>query len=85
MSFLSNINANEFTTTAFIVGILLCENLNANEQNAIGNWFELLGQVLETNSAQEQVIQSSSANAQKVDIENLKKAINIINNKINNL
>ncbi len=81
MSFLNNLNAFEFTTSAFIVGILLCENLNATEQNAIGNWFELLGQVLETNSAQLQVTNNNNT----TDINSLKKAINIINDKLNNL
>ena len=90
MNFLSNINPHEFTISAFIVGYLLIDSFNANEQNSIGNWFMLVGQVLETNAAQLQVVQSnisknSTDNKQNSDIESLKKAIQMINDKLNSL
>lgn len=92
---LSNINANEFTTIAFIIGLLLCDNLTPAEQNSIGNWFMLVGQVLATNASQQQVINnknnfSNNSNTHIVndndlnDINSLKKAVEIINNKLNN-
>lgn len=86
---LSNINPKEFTISACIIGYLLIDNFNANEQNAIGNWLMLVGQVLETNASQLQVIQgnnqNNNVNNQNNDIENIKKAIEIINKKLNNL
>lgn len=39
------------TLTAVIIGYALIGNFNAAEQNAIGNWFMLVGQILETNAA----------------------------------
>ena len=101
MNFLKNINANEFTTIGFVIGLLLCDNLTPAEQNSIGNWFMLVGQVLATNASQQQVINnankiSSSSNTHIVndnnldinfdnnaDIESLKRAVEMINNKLN--
>lgn len=34
----------------------------ANQQNAIGNWFMLIGQILETNSSIQQVFQNYNPN-----------------------
>ncbi len=63
MNFLPNINANNFTVSAFVIGFLLLDDLNPAEQNAVGNWFMLIGQVLCTNSAQQQVL-NNRTNAQ---------------------
>lgn len=97
MNFLKNINANEFTTIAFVIGLLLIDDLTPAEQNSVGNWFMLIGQVLATNASQQQVINnanktSSSSNTHIVndnnfdnntDIESLKKAVEVINQKLN--
>lgn len=48
---LPNIEPKLDTLLAVIIGYALLDSYNAVEQNAIGNWFMLLGQVLETNSA----------------------------------
>lgn len=42
----------EFTFLASVVGYTLGIGLNVNQQNALGNWFELVGQILLTLSAQ---------------------------------
>lgn len=60
MDFLKNIPANVFTTTAFAVGLLLTDDATPAEQNSIGNWFMLLAQVLCTNAAQQQVINTAN-------------------------
>lgn len=88
MKFLDNINPEEYTLYAIIIGYLLKDNFNANELNSLGNWFMLVGQVLETISAQLQVVQQNNTNntvenKQNNDIENLKKAVDIINSKLN--
>lgn len=96
MDFLSNINSKEFTISAFIIGYLLCDDLTPAKQNSVGNWFMLIGQVLATNASQQQVINnanktSNSSNRHIIndddltDIEELKRVINIINDKLNNL
>lgn len=41
-----------------VLGFALLGGLDMNQQNVLGNWLELIGQVLETNSAQLQLLQS---------------------------
>ncbi len=48
--------AGEFTLSAIIVGYILLNKSTPAEQNSLGNWFMLVGQVLCTNSAQQQVL-----------------------------
>ena len=40
-----------FTLSAFIVGYILIDDLDSSMQNALGNWFMLLGQTLRTNAS----------------------------------
>ncbi len=42
----------EFVTLGTIVGYILSVNLTINEQNSLGNWFELVGQIILTFNAQ---------------------------------
>lgn len=87
MNFLEKFSPEEFTISAFVIGYILRDHFNVNEQNALGNWFMLVGQTLETSAAQLQVVQNNSnnniENRQNSDIENLKKAVEIINQKLN--
>ncbi len=53
-----NVNPFVFTASAVTLGFLLIDDLSALEQNAIGNWLVLVGQLLETNSSQQLVIES---------------------------
>ena len=75
--------------------LLLCDDLTPAKQNSIGNWFMLIGQVLSTNASQQQVVnnakkisnQSNShiVNDNNLDIDELKKAVDIINQKLSEL
>ncbi len=56
MNIVPSVNANTFTLSAIIIGYLLIDELTPAEQNSLGNWFMLIGQVLCTNSAQQQVL-----------------------------
>lgn len=40
------------TLTAFMIGYILIDNLNSNEQNALGNFFMLVGQTLSTSGSE---------------------------------
>lgn len=67
MNLIPNTNSKTFTLSAIIIGYILIDDLTPAEQNSLGNWFMLIGQVLSTNSAQQQVInnrtnQSNSSN-----------------------
>ena len=41
-----------------VLGFALLGGLDMNQQDVLGNWLELVGQVLETNSAQLQLLQA---------------------------
>ncbi len=61
-NFPPNINPNTYSLLAVAVGVFLVGDLNANEQNSLGNWFMLLGQYLATNASQQQLIESRIEN-----------------------
>lgn len=50
-------DAKLWTTICFIIATSITDDLTANEQNAIGNWFMLLGQILCTTGALQQEIE----------------------------
>ncbi len=45
-------SAKLITLTAFLIGYLLIDNLNSNEQSALGNFFMLIGQTLCTSGSE---------------------------------
>lgn len=53
-----NIDPRISTLSAVIIGFALIDHFTASEQNALGNWFITIGQILENNSAFQQVIES---------------------------
>lgn len=61
----------EFVTLGTIVGYLLSANLTINEQNSLGNWFELVGQIILTFNAQGSINIPPSA----LEFINLKKKV----------
>lgn len=59
--------ANEYTLSAIIVGYILLNKSTPAEQNSLGNWFMLVGQVLCTNSAQQQVLNNRNQTSDKTN------------------
>lgn len=57
------------TIIAVILGYLMIDDLTPAEQNSLGNFLILIGQVLETNSAQAQVIANREASKRMDDFE----------------
>lgn len=53
-----NVNPELFTITGIIVGLIIEDDYNASELNAIGNWLILVGQITLTTAAQQQLIDS---------------------------
>ena len=51
-----NINPELFTIAGMIVGLIIEDDYNASELNAIGNWLILVGQITLTTAAQQQLI-----------------------------
>lgn len=61
-NFPPNIHPTTYNLIAVAIGIVLVGDLNANEQNSLGNWFMLLGQYLASNAAQQQLIEARIEN-----------------------
>lgn len=61
-NFPPNIHPTTYNLIAVAIGIVLVGDLSADEQNSLGNWFMLLGQYLDTNAAQQQLIESRIEN-----------------------
>lgn len=77
-TFLAKLSPIEFATLGSLIGIIITANLNANEQNSIGNFFELVGQVILTAQAQ------SSYNApSSISVNEFNNFKNDINQKLN--
>lgn len=53
-----NLDPKIYNLTSVIIGFALIQNFTALEQNAIGNWFITVGQILENNSAWQQVMEA---------------------------
>ncbi len=57
-SFLFGLSANELTILAFSLGFVIGQEIDIDEQGSLGNFFELLGQVLLSLNSQNVVIQN---------------------------
>lgn len=71
-SYLFSLPAFDFTLIATILGYLFSLPLTTDEQNSLGNFFELVGQVLLTFNAQNQTLQDnyvSSINATRIELK----------------
>lgn len=82
-----NKNSRIDTLSAMIIGFALTYPFNSYEQNALGNWFMLLGQILETNATFLQLYQYNNQNNNNngIDLDKLNKAINIMKEEIDKL
>lgn len=58
-----NEQASAFTISAVIVGFFIIPSLNAKQQNDLGNWLMLVGQVLCTNAARIAILKANETNA----------------------
>lgn len=84
IDYLLTLSANELSLLAVGLGFLLSANIDANQQNSLGNFFELIGQLLLTISAQNIELQPNyptrqqllnEINTMKIEIERLKRSI----------
>lgn len=80
---MKNIPPKYYTMSAFIIGFLLLEETNSNEQNALGNWLMLISQVLCTNAYFVQLNNLNKANNfNGLSIETLEKMLNKLKDEI---
>lgn len=79
---LDSIPPYEYSLYATITGYIIAYFLNTNTQNALGNWFELVGQVILTISAQASATPTSGEyKALKQEVVNLRNELNQLKNK----
>lgn len=67
-----------FTLVSVLFGFILIDDLDAAEQNALGNFLMLVGQILETNSSQQALINNI---IQSKELQTLKDRIELLENK----
>lgn len=79
---LNSLSSFEFVTIGVLIGYILSLGLNVNEQNSLGNWFELIGQVLLTFNAQEETLMS---NTESNNNDELLSKINKLEEKLKQL
>ena len=53
-----NVNPKYSTTIAYIIGLLLIDELSAVEQNTLGNWLMLIAQTIVTHAASQNTIEA---------------------------
>lgn len=57
------------TALATVLGFAFLGDLTAEQQNSLGNFLMLIGQILETNASQAQVLKSAGNNQQLSDMQ----------------
>lgn len=83
---ISDINPKAATFTGFLIGFILLDDLTVNEQNSLGNFLELVGQVLLANASQQALIQSRAiGNIININSSEVKKEYNPFFYDINKL
>ncbi len=55
-NWLFSLNAYEFTLISTVIGFIISSTLTVNQQNSLGNFFELLGQLILTINAQNETL-----------------------------
>lgn len=90
-----NINPYTFTGSAYIIGVIIANEMNDLEQNSIGNWLQLLGMTVLTYSSQVALVEANNKlnqdnnnqnqTNQNDELDKLKKAISRINEELDKL
>jgi hypothetical protein len=85
-SCLLSLPPNQFAILSTIFGLILQDDLNINQKNALGNFIVSIGQTLLTAAAQEQSQQTDDSQNDHIhdDIEELKSQINLLKEELCN-
>jgi len=68
-----NVEPYSFTVSAVIVGLVLTNELSANEQDSFGNWLQLVGLVLQTYGSQVATLNIKEEKELETNKESIKK------------
>lgn len=85
--YLPNLDPFSFTGTAVILGYLLTNDFTIDEQAALGAWFNVVGDILASNSSWADVLESrqQSFKDNQNDLDVLKDAIDKLKDSIEKL
>ncbi len=75
---LNQLSPTEFVSLGSITAIILIQCINANEQNTLGNFLEMIGQILLTSYAQSTVVDPKYINLSLTQGEALQKQIDYL-------
>ncbi len=76
---LLTLNPLEFATLAYVLGLILSDGLNPNELSSLGNFYNLLGETIQTIGAQAQNLDSTPNTS---DVQN---TVDSLKTKIGNI
>lgn len=83
-NFPPNMDPHVFSLIAVGIAYVLVGDLNVNEQNSLGNWFELLGQYMLTHAAQQQLMEARIENNNiNINSKNYKQTGNPFTDNLN--
>ena len=93
MNLIPDTNPKLFSLSAVVVGYLLIDDLTANEQNALGNWLMLVGQLVSTNAYYAAVVAERKNNlnnkknnmSDKDTLKMLEKMLKVLEREVNEL
>jgi len=76
----------QFALLSSIIGILLIDDLDIDQQNALGNFITGIGQTIMTAAAQQQLQENTDSPNDQIlnEIENLKNQISLLKKEIEN-
>jgi hypothetical protein len=82
---LLTLNEYELTILASAIGLLIAPSITTNQQNSLGNFFELVGQILLTINAQAINLQPYAPSRQELDekIKRLERELSILKRQNN--
>ncbi|MEQ8156541.1 MAG: hypothetical protein ABRQ25_16955 [Clostridiaceae bacterium] len=83
-SCLFSLSPDQFSLLSSILGILLIDNLDTNQQNSLGNFIVGIGQAILTAAAQGQLLESDNSQNNDIsqELEKLKKQVSALEKKL---
>jgi len=84
VNLLLSLNEYELTILAFLISLTIAPTITVNQQNSLGNFFELVGQVLLTINAQAVNLQPNAPSRQQLyeKIMKLEKELHDLKNNL---
>lgn len=83
---LFSLNAYEFTSIGTLIGFAIAPSLTINQQNSLGNFFELLGQVILTINAQKTTLKQKrnekSGIKKELETTSLEEEVILLKNEV---